>query len=299
MNYAQMGRFSCLRSTNEPKWSDQFQIKLRQNQDTFLHIFLFDEKRINKTTRKTEYLRQVSEFAKIHHHSYQRNHKDNPSDWVDQQVSDEIHNYYMIDSIVRVDIRHELEKRKFSNGIITLPMIDRRARIKILVERFDSFTSSNDYLYLHLRALGLKNVERSLFTGLSDPFLEVWKEHVGYGASYVANSQLYNDNLYAEEETEYSLCYRSNIVKNHVNPTWEPFEINLNVFNGDIDRRLKLAVFDWEESGGHRLLGEGFTSPKELRGKKCMKGNGDLHKAIKIIANEKRQGSIIVLDVKG
>lgn len=62
-------------------------------------------------------------------------------------------------------------------------------------------------------------------------------------------------------------CYRTEWVKNTLDPLWQPFDVPLSALCGgdrDTNRPLRLQVFDFEKSGEHRLLGEATTTVAEL-----------------------------------
>lgn len=50
--------------------------------------------------------------------------------------------------------------------------------------------------------------------------------------------------------------YRSKHVKNNLNPKWEPATIDVNsLCDGDLDRRIQVAIFDHESKGKHETMG--------------------------------------------
>eukprot|EP01043_Picozoa_sp_COSAG02_P000868 COSAG02_NODE_18_length_54986_cov_345.599322_2_plen_157_part_00 len=62
-------------------------------------------------------------------------------------------------------------------------------------------------------------------------------------------------------------CFRTEWVKNSLDPMWQPFDVPLSVLCGgdrDTTRALRLQVFDYEKSGDHRLLGEATTTVAQL-----------------------------------
>ena len=95
---------------------------------------------------------------------------------------------------------------------------------------------SEGKLALRLRGIKLKNVE-GMFNK-SDPFFEVRRTYEGPGGgSWVA-------------------VYRSKPVNNNLNPKWGPATIDVNALcDGDLDRRLQVAIFDHESNGKHDAMG--------------------------------------------
>ena len=50
--------------------------------------------------------------------------------------------------------------------------------------------------------------------------------------------------------------FRSKHVKDNLSPMWEPATIDVNALcDGDLDRRLQVAIFDHESSGKHVTMG--------------------------------------------
>ena len=55
--------------------------------------------------------------------------------------------------------------------------------------------------------------------------------------------------------------YRSNVVKHSVNPQWNPVNLDLDAAcNGDLERAMKVIVWDHKRSGKHKFLGECETT---------------------------------------
>lgn len=100
-------------------------------------------------------------------------------------------------------------------------------------------------LALRMRGIKLKNVE-GMFKK-SDPFYELRRTYDGPGGG------------------SWTPVYRSKHVKNDLNPKWEPATIDVNALcDGDLDRRLQVAIFDHESSGKHETMGTFETTVNEL-----------------------------------
>jgi hypothetical protein len=101
--------------------------------------------------------------------------------------------------------------------------------------------------------------------GRSDPFFEVAKKDTDFSVAHV----------------RWNTVYRSEHINNHLNPMWKPISISLEeLCYGKLDWPLKISVFDHEESGKHRLIGEFETTPVDLQNLKAIRGNADREKAI-------------------
>lgn len=85
--------------------------------------------------------------------------------------------------------------------------------------------------------------KKDLF-GKSDPFFIVYKS--------MPNGQ-------------WTVVYRSEVIKNDLNPTWKPMNVSVReLCNADYDRPLKVEVFDWDSDGSHDLIGIFTTDLKAL-----------------------------------
>lgn len=104
---------------------------------------------------------------------------------------------------------------------------------------------SSGQLALCLRGIKLKNVE-GLFKK-SDPFYEFRRTYEGPGGG------------------SWTPVYRSKQVKDNLNPKWEPATVDVNALcGGDLDRRLQVAIYDFESSGKHQSMGS-FETTGESR----------------------------------
>nr|XP_021506028.1 copine-6 isoform X1 [Meriones unguiculatus]XP_021506029.1 copine-6 isoform X1 [Meriones unguiculatus] len=100
----------------------------------------------------------------------------------------------------------------------------------------EEVSGTNDYVQLTFRAHKLDN--KDLFSK-SDPFMEIYKTN--------------------GDQSE-QLVWRTEVVKNNLNPSWEPFRLSLHsLCSCDVHRPLKFLVYDYDSSGKHDFIGE-FTS---------------------------------------
>uniref|UniRef100_A0A8C5B5W6 Copine-3 n=1 Tax=Gadus morhua TaxID=8049 RepID=A0A8C5B5W6_GADMO len=87
--------------------------------------------------------------------------------------------------------------------------------------------------------LEAKNLDKKDLFGKSDPFLEFYKQGAG---------------------GEWQLVYRTEVVKNNLNPSWKKFTLSLQTFcSGDLDAPLKVNCLDSDSDGSHDLIGS-FTA---------------------------------------
>lgn len=89
-----------------------------------------------------------------------------------------------------------------------------------------------------------QHLDKKDFMSLSDPYLEILKDR-GDG-TFVA-------------------VHRTPHIDNTLNPKWNPFAISLQKLCGNnYDLKLKMRCFDYDSDGGHDLIGEFYTTMKEM-----------------------------------
>ncbi|XP_042310704.1 copine-9 isoform X1 [Sceloporus undulatus] len=87
-------------------------------------------------------------------------------------------------------------------------------------------------------------LDKKDFFGKSDPFLVFYRSN---------------------EDGTFTICHKTEVVKNNLNPVWQPFSIPVRALcNGDYDRTVKIDVYDWDRDGSHDFIGEFATSYREL-----------------------------------
>ncbi|XP_039371789.1 copine-8 isoform X3 [Mauremys reevesii] len=87
-------------------------------------------------------------------------------------------------------------------------------------------------------------LDKKDFFGKSDPFLVFYRSN---------------------EDGSFTICHKTEVVKNTLNPVWQAFKISVRALcNGDYDRTIKIEVYDWDRDGSHDFIGEFTTSYREL-----------------------------------
>uniref|UniRef100_A0A8C5TLK3 Copine 8 n=1 Tax=Malurus cyaneus samueli TaxID=2593467 RepID=A0A8C5TLK3_9PASS len=87
-------------------------------------------------------------------------------------------------------------------------------------------------------------LDKKDFFGKSDPFLVFHRSN---------------------EDGSFTICHKTEVVKNTLNPVWQAFKISVRALcNGDFDRTIKVEVYDWDRDGSHDFIGEFTTSYREL-----------------------------------
>ncbi|KAI4875934.1 hypothetical protein NFI96_034513, partial [Prochilodus magdalenae] len=107
--------------------------------------------------------------------------------------------------------------------------------------------------YVELAFCAKKLDDKDLFSK-SDPFLEIYRVN--------------------DDGTE-QLVHRTEVIKNNLNPVWEPFKVSLiSLCSCDEDRKLKCLVWDYDSRGKHDFIGEFYATFKEMQkvsgGNKCV-----------------------------
>uniref|UniRef100_A0A8B9LQR7 Copine Vb n=1 Tax=Astyanax mexicanus TaxID=7994 RepID=A0A8B9LQR7_ASTMX len=87
-------------------------------------------------------------------------------------------------------------------------------------------------------------LDKKDFFGKSDPFMVFYRSN---------------------EDGTFTICHKTEVVKNTLNPVWQSFTIPVRALcNGDFDRTIKVEVYDWDRDGSHDFIGEFTTSYREL-----------------------------------
>ncbi|XP_039211094.1 copine-9 isoform X2 [Crotalus tigris] len=110
-----------------------------------------------------------------------------------------------------------------------------------LVLSAEELSNCRDIVTMQLCA---NKLDKKDFFGKSDPFLVFYRSN---------------------EDGTFTICHKTEVVKNNLNPVWQPFSIPVrSLCNGDYDRTVKIDVYDWDRDGSHDFIGEFATSYREL-----------------------------------
>ncbi|XP_023570512.1 copine-1 isoform X4 [Octodon degus] len=89
-----------------------------------------------------------------------------------------------------------------------------------------------------------RNLDKKDFLGKSDPFLEFFRQGDG----------------------KWHLVYRSEVIKNNLNPTWKRFSVPLqHLCGGDHSTPIQVRCSDYDSDGSHDLIGTFYTSLAQLQ----------------------------------
>uniref|UniRef100_A0A8D2D1R6 Copine-1 n=1 Tax=Sciurus vulgaris TaxID=55149 RepID=A0A8D2D1R6_SCIVU len=89
-----------------------------------------------------------------------------------------------------------------------------------------------------------RNLDKKDFLGKSDPFLEFFRQGDG----------------------KWHLAYRSEVIKNNLNPTWKRFSVPFQHFcGGDPSTPIQVRCSDYDSDGSHDLIGTFHTTLVQLQ----------------------------------
>ncbi|ETE72623.1 Copine-8, partial [Ophiophagus hannah] len=111
----------------------------------------------------------------------------------------------------------------------------------MLLDNIFSASNSKDVATMQFCA---NKLDKKDFFGKSDPFMVFFRSN---------------------EDGTFTICHKTEVVKNTLNPVWQSFAIPVRALcNGDYDRTIKVEVYDWDRDGSHDFIGEFTTSYREL-----------------------------------
>jgi len=118
----------------------------------------------------------------------------------------------------------------------------------------------------------LKNMDG--FLHKSDPF-------------YTISSQ-----IDAASSQTWQAVYRSEVIKNNLDPVWNSFVVSLdNLCGGNKDVTLRIQVSDWDKGGKHRAIGSVDTTVNAL-----LFMMGDSERKLPLLLNKKKPSGFLQLD---
>ncbi|KAM4018689.1 copine-7 isoform 1-T1 [Anomaloglossus baeobatrachus] len=142
----------------------------------------------------------------------------------------------------------------------------------------EEISGNNGYVELSFCAKKLD--DKDLFSK-SDPFLEIYRVN--------------------DDQSE-QLVHRTEVIKNNLNPVWEPFKVSLSsLCCCEEKRKLRCLVWDYDSRGKHDFIGEFYATFEEMQkgigGNKvqwdCVNPKYKLKKR-----NYKNSGLVILSDLK-
>ena len=87
----------------------------------------------------------------------------------------------------------------------------------------------------------------------------------GFGLGVFSTSDPFLQISRLNEDGSWVVVWRCAHITNNLNPKFPPARISMvQLCNGDIDRPLRVAVFDYEESGRHQTMGQIDTSVRGM-----------------------------------
>lgn len=121
-----------------------------------------------------------------------------------------------------------------------------------------------------IRGLDVKNIESGLLgLGAVDPYYVISKK---YNDTHSGLSRWY-------------AVYKSEHIHDIINPYWKSFKMDLErLCNNDLNKEIKIAIYDQEDYGQDRWLGEVQTSVAEMQQSVAKCGNADRESALRAVA---------------
>ena len=156
-----------------------------------------------------------------------------------------------------------------SRGNVASKSLQTGGNIMAQIERCDGLSSGQ--VNFQLQGFRLQNVQTLGRT--SSPYYELYRKvDRPTGATWIS-------------------VYRSNVVRRDLNPLWTEVTLDIQATcNGDLDRAMKVIVWDHRRSGKHKPMGEFETT---MRGFMAVKGEDD---GFTLKKHEEDVGSIQVID---
>ncbi|KAK1890931.1 Copine-7 [Dissostichus eleginoides] len=159
-------------------------------------------------------------------------------------------------------------------------IVAQKRMVKSFVAKVHAEEISGNNGYVELSFCAKKLDDKDIFSK-SDPFLEIYR---------------INDDLSEQ------LVHRTEVIKNNLNPVWEPFKVSLiSLCSCDAERKLKCLVWDYDSRGKHDFIGEFYATFRDMQnissGNKvtwdCVNPKYKLKKR-----NYKNSGVVILSDLK-
>ena len=142
--------------------------------------------------------------------------------------------------------------------------------------------NEDSVLHLTLEGVNMANVEG--WMGCSDPFFQIDASMKGFDGT-----------------TMWQGIHRSEHIENSLNPRWTPVKINLDLLcQLDLDKAIRISIYDWEESGKHNPMGHFITNVGAVLQAKASRESADewdLSKAFTTVLDGEVMGQIVVVDV--
>lgn len=60
------------------------------------------------------------------------------------------------------------------------------------------------------------------------------------------------------------MLYRSEYIKQELNPTWQPFTLRLRDIPNGLDGKIIIKCYDWDGTGVHDLIGKVELKVREI-----------------------------------
>lgn len=127
------------------------------------------------------------------------------------------------------------------NGVMKRPLKGPVAKNGDIIIRSEEMSNCKEIITLQFKA---NKLDKKDFFGKSDPYLEFQRSN---------------------EDGSFTVVHRTEVIKNSLNPTWQPFTVPVKTLcNGDHARVIKVVCNDWNSDGSVDLIGEFTTTISEI-----------------------------------
>ncbi|CAG2245303.1 Nicotinic receptor-associated protein 1,Protein BONZAI 1,Protein BONZAI 2,Copine-5,Copine-8,Copine-1,Copine-2,Copine-A,Copine-4,Copine-9,Copine-7,Copine-6,Protein BONZAI 3,Copine-3 [Mytilus edulis] len=127
------------------------------------------------------------------------------------------------------------------NGVMKRPLKGPVAKNGDIIIRAEEMSNCKEIITLQFKA---NKLDKKDFFGKSDPYLEFQRSN---------------------EDGSFTVVHRTEVIKNSLNPTWQPFTVPVKTLcNGDHARVIKVVCNDWNSDGSVDLIGEFTTTISEI-----------------------------------
>jgi hypothetical protein len=137
--------------------------------------------------------------------------------------------------------------------------------------------ASSVMMSFQLHAKGLHNVQT--FGRTSSPFFELYRKvERPNGASWTS-------------------VYRSNVIRSDLFPLWAESTLDMEtICNGELDRAMKVMVWDYRRTGKHKMIGEFETTMRGFSQAKADDDDADDDIGFTLMRHGEETGTVIVAD---
>lgn len=168
---------------------------------------------------------------------------------------------------------------EYSGNYLTKTLTGKRGSISLCAEK----TNADDKLLsfkFQFRAMGLLS-NKSFSSRMAHSYFEISRK------------------LESKNGEVWDKVYRSETIKNHMNPVWKHANIDVRALcNNDFKRPIRVQVFEAIRSGKHAPLGAFESNLEKILASKSIRGNADLTSAYTIVQDDVDVGRVVIIEAQ-